>query len=167
MYSFRDNTDRRLPVRKMLLSRKAFLLLAIGFFILFSSSCSMIGGDGIQAVVADRSAKVEQLDKRIKDFHAALYWGLSGVATGFVVPDKRSNYARTYSKRKKKEKVVDIEVDHVELVASGKNAVVSVTVRYFSSPSYVVHSREEEQNWVFERFDGGWFIEDHKLLEES
>lgn len=129
------------------------------------SGCMDFGA--LKNVAASPAKKVELLQKTVDDFNQDLYWGSVELASLQVDPKIRTEFQRTYRKRREKERLVDVEVENVAYGKSGDEATITIKVQYYKIPSYVVETRTEQQIWEFGRFDGGWRYLEGKVLPED
>lgn len=152
------------------MNKKSFVTSIIFLSLVFIggvfSGCIDFGA--LNTVAASPAKKAELLQKTVDDFNQDLYWGSVELASLQVDPKIRSEFQRTYRKRREKERLVDVEVENVDYAASGNEATITIRVQYYKIPSYVVETRKEQQIWEFGRFEGGWrYLEGKEVLEDN
>ena|GEM_PF-4823609 len=133
----------------------------LSFLCLLSSCITGTGEGGLLSVVAGSDSQSSLLSKKLEKYHRAVYWGNMEDALSYILPEKRSFLSAEMRKRRQKERLVDMNIDSIEMVPDSNRAIVKVATRYYATPVYKVIERTETESWVFKRFDGGWYIEDH------
>ncbi|RMG41072.1 MAG: hypothetical protein D6719_09300 [Candidatus Dadabacteria bacterium] len=148
----------RAIVRALIITVVAGFLTACGLGAMAVESISDIG--------ATPASRKQKLTKDLKRFHNGLYWGQAGVVLGYVVDDKRDEFKRDMILSKKREKIVDHEIELVDFSDDARSAEVDVTVKYYEVPYYIVKSRLEREEWQFSMKEG-WKIASRKILPDS
>lgn len=113
------------------------------------------------ATEADRMAL---LSDEVKKFNAAVVWGNKTEAMTFVAGESKLKLQSQFKDNSEDERIVETKVDSVEWGDAARTATVSVKVRYFRVPVYVVNVRKEEQQWQFTMSDG-WKIKERVVNE--
>lgn len=149
---------------KSSLSHVAYLFVLSSALVL--SGCSVLTFDGMERAMASSEKRVALLDKTVKYYHRSLYWGDARKASLFLIPDLRASFLQERAERSESEKFVDISVENVQYDEEKKKAVVQSRVKYFRIPSNIVQTRLEEEEWVFDRYDGGWRHNGVKEVEQ-
>jgi hypothetical protein len=108
--------------------------------------------------------KEQMLQKRIERFNQALYWGDAGLAVSYVVPANRDGVYQKAKKSRKSEHYVDLEIQKVDFEDDKESAEVVIDVQFYRTPNYTIQNRTEKQRWVFERFAGGWLLEELSVV---
>jgi hypothetical protein len=113
------------------------------------------------ATEEDRMALLEQ---DLRRFNSAVVWGNRAEAMSFVAADSRSKVQSTLKARDEDERIVDSKVDAVEWGEGAREATVSLKVKFYKVPVYVVNTRSEQQRWSFSHADG-WKITERTVDE--
>lgn len=140
--------------------------------------CTLIGVSGCARILADdmkyflpfESSRNDLLQERVKLWGRALYWRDVEASLAMVDPLKRTVMAPELQRRKKDEKVVDVEVENMELVDGISKAKVALRVRYYRVPAFTVEDRVDHLQWAYAITEGGWFLngwQDEKNNEEA
>jgi hypothetical protein len=95
---------------------------------------------------SDRAAL---LDKHVKDFHEAIYWGQSHTALSLADESVRVELREKIRDAHKNVKLIDSKIDFVEFNDDVNEAKVDVAVKYYKVPFYVVNEKVEQQEWKF------------------
>jgi hypothetical protein len=114
---------------------------------------------------ATEADRMTLLPPQVKKFTDAVGWGNRTEATSVVVPEYRKEISNQLKKLGEEERIVESKVEDVEWSDSAFAAKVSVKVKFFLVPYYVVKSRVEEQQWVFS-MAGGWKLKGRAVADE-
>ncbi len=114
---------------------------------------------------ATENDRMTLLPPQVKKFTDAVGWGNRTEATSVVVPEYRKEISNQLKKLGEEERIVESKVEDVEWADSAFSAKVSVKVKYFLVPYYIVKSRIEEQQWVFS-MAGGWKLKGRAVADE-
>jgi len=120
----------------------------------------------MERAVASPGKRTALLDESVKYYHRSLYWGDAKKASLFIKPDLRASFLQERAELGESEKFVDISVENVEYDEERKKALVQSRVKFFRVPSNIVQTRLEEEEWVFDRYDGGWLNNGVKEVEK-
>jgi hypothetical protein len=141
---------------------------AIMLFLIMS-----LGGCGhrfssIEQLVATQTQKENLLSLRVERFNRNVYWGGLNDAAEFVAGEARQPFFQEAQRRKKEEKIVDLEVTSIEFVNDGNTAEVVVQTRYFPKKgAQYVTARQERQVWQFYRMSDGWMYHGSEPLDDE
>lgn len=113
---------------------------------------------------ATEGDRMALLSEEVKKFNAAVVWGNPTEAMTFVAPESQLKLSSQFKDKSEDERIVETKVDSVEWGDAARTATVSVKVRYFRVPVYVVNVRKEEQQWQF-TLSEGWKIKDRVVNE--
>ena len=114
-------------------------------------------------MMAGEGKRAELLDRTVKNYHAAIYWGDAKRASAFVSKDVRNSFVRDVTARSSSERLVEVKIEGIHLEEEAKKATVNCRVKFFRVPQNVVNTRLEKENWVFDVHEGGWI---NKGIEE-
>jgi len=115
------------------------------------------------ATPADRMALLQPEAKKFSD---AVVMGNKIAAMAFVLPESRSEVSKQIKGKNEDEKVVETRFDDVQWGEDAWNATVTMKVKYFKVPFYIVETRTEEQRWEFSMADG-WKLRGFSIVEEG
>lgn len=104
------------------------------------------------------------LPGEVKKFSEGLQWGNKMQALTVVTDEARPVVSEQLREVGEDERVVELKIDDVAWSESAYKAKVSVKVKYFRVPFYVVKTRIEEQSWRFSLADG-WKLTDRSVLD--
>ena len=135
---------------------KNTLVFSILLFLLTFTGCSVVSFDGMEKALAGDQKRAQLLDKSLKRYHQAVYWGDGKKASLFVNPEVRSSFLNDFSKRNSKERIVDIKISSIEMGDEYEEATVKTRVKYYKVPHQLVNVRLEKETWKFDRFSTGW-----------
>jgi hypothetical protein len=110
------------------------------------------------------SDRMALLPGEVKKFSEGLQWGNKMQALTVVTDDARPVLSEQLRAVPEDERVVESKIDDVAWSESAYKAKVSLKVKYFRAPFFVVKTRIEEQNWRFSLADG-WKLTDRSLLD--
>ena len=111
------------------------------------------------------SGKEEQLEKRIADFHQAVYWADTRGALSLVEPSQRSAIASKLPKETRKEQFVRFDVaSSTPTEEDSSIADVTLKVQLYRIPNYRIENVIVKEKWVFHRFGGGWYYSEGDLF---
>ena len=99
----------------------------------------------------DRMALLEPQAKRFFD---SVMMGDKTRALTFVLPESRSELSKRIKGRSDEERVVESKFEEVAWAEDARQATITVKVRYYKVPYYIVETRLEEQQWEFTISDG-------------
>jgi hypothetical protein len=108
--------------------------------------------------------RMQLLAPEVKKFTDALSWGSKTDALTVVADDSRTAIMKQLKGLGEDEHVVEAKVDEVEWIQDAYKAKVSVKVKYYKVPYYVVNTRVEEQQWEFS-VAGGWKLKERAVSE--
>lgn len=138
------------------------LALSLAGVTLILAACSSLST--VNHFVALNSQKKALLDERLNKFTKSLYWGAFGEMALYVDPETRSEIFREIKKRRKAEKLVELEIENVEYDEGVGTAYVDFQIRYYKKPANIIKLRKERQVWKYHRFDGGWFLHESETV---
>ncbi len=104
------------------------------------------------------------LAPEVKKFSDGISWGNKSVALGVVADGSREAIAQQLRGLGEEERVWECKVDDVAWSENSYKAKVSVKVKYYKVPFYVVKTRIEEQHWEFSLAQG-WKLVDRSIGE--
>lgn len=113
--------------------------------------------EGMHQMGVTSSDRQALLSRDMKLFQDALYWGSHDQAMAYTAESSREDVGNKLRAMRKSEKIVESQVESVNFSDESYTASVSVAVKYYSVPYYVVNERSEEQVWRFE-LPAGWRI---------
>lgn len=115
------------------------------------------------ATEGDRMALLEPEARKFAD---AMVLGNKQLAMTVVMPESRTTISKQIRGRNEEERVVESKLDDVQYTEAARKATVTLKVRYYKVPFYIVKSRLEEQHWEFSMSDG-WKLRDMAGIEEE
>lgn len=142
------------------------LMTALISFSVMTSLSGCILVPFIQAfkeVGATEGDRMVLLNEEVKKFNAAVVWGNHTEAMSFVSSESQLKLAPQFADKEEEERIVDTKVGNVTWADSAREATISVKVKFYRIPIYVVNTRTEEQRWTFK--SGSWKIVDRTLGE--
>jgi hypothetical protein len=150
-------------VKQVLVTRGALTLLCMASMSL--SGCILVPFiQAFKETGATEGDRMALLSEEVKKFNAAVVWGNPTEAMTFVAGDSQLKLSSQFKDKSEDERIVETKVDSVEWGDAARTATVSVKVRYFRVPVYVVNVRKEEQQWQFTMGEG-WKIKDRVVKE--
>lgn len=129
--------------------RLAITLLAA--LLLTTTGC----GSSLRTLTAMGGTQTELLHETVNRYTQALYWGSPEEAARYVAPERLGEFYVDFKNLRKSEKLVDSVIEDVRSLPNGQMSV-SLAVRYYRIPTYLIESRVEDQIWEFRRYAGGW-----------
>jgi hypothetical protein len=149
----------------MICLRKLINNFSLAFVLAFLPGCFLVPFiDSFHKIGVTESDRQSLLGKSVKGFGDARYWGSYDVAVTFVDPDFLPNLQEFLKQTSDtNEKVVDSKITSVQYESNSWRAKVSVLVRAYRVPYYIVRDRHEEQNWKFDISRGQWRLTDASL----
>lgn len=133
-------------------------LLVMGVFTF--SGCGFVAGDGLGPMIATESGVNRMLNESVQAYNKSYYWGDEAACAKYLADGQYLRLAQELRARKQTQRIVDVSVDMMNFESAEDKADVGVLIKYFESPMYVVKERHQVQKWVFDRFGGGWRLED-------
>ena len=121
-------------------------------------------GDSVQRAGVTESGRRRLLQEAVKDFHNAIYWGKPNRAAAYVVPERRQEVARQLHTMRRKERIVETNVDFVSYGPDARSAEVDVMYKYYRVPMFVVNERLEREQWTFS-MSTGWLLEERAVVD--
>lgn len=112
------------------------------------------------------SDRMALLEPEARKFSDAMVLGNKQIAMTVVMPESWPTVSKQIRGRNEEERVVESKLDDVQYSEAARKATVTVKVRYFKVPFYIVKSRIEEQHWEFTMSDG-WKLRDFAATEEG
>ncbi len=144
-------------------SRTSFAALSL-FISLFICALGLLSGcSTMNQMTAGPADRQQLLTELLPKFHRSVYWAQFEQAAAFVTPEARAEFVSKNESARRKENLVELEIDNVEFGPEAETAQVDVVVRYFKNPTYMVESRREQETWKFTRGDG-WLYHSAKDL---
>lgn len=110
------------------------------------------------------SDRRQLLKKQVNAFNRALYWGDPEEAIAYAKEESREDLKSILRKRRRKEKIVETNIEFTDMQDDAYTAEVEVMVRYYQVPYYIVKDRIEKQTWEFS-FGGGWEYVKQEILD--
>lgn len=104
------------------------------------------------------------LAPEVKKFCDGISWGNKAAALEVVADESRETVSKQLRDVGEGERVWECKVDDVMWSEDAYKAKVSVKVRYYKIPFYVVKTRIEEQRWEFS-LAKGWRLVERAVLE--
>lgn len=104
------------------------------------------------------------LQPQAKKFSDAMMMGNKSLALAVVKPENRPTVVKQLRDKNEEERVVEAKVDDVQFQEDAWKATVTLKVKYYKVPFYIVESRYEEQQWEFSLSDG-WQLREMSLVE--
>jgi hypothetical protein len=120
--------------------------------------------DAFKKTGVAESDRQNLLQPEVKKFTEALRWGSKSDALGVVSSDSRATIAKQLKGLGEEEQIFDAIVEDVEWLQDAYVAKVSLKVKFYKVPYYVVKTRIEEQQWEFS-VAGGWKLKERNLGE--
>lgn len=165
----------------VLLQKPSALFLVL-FLSTFCSGCILTPFiSSMHDMGVTKSARANLLKKDVRDFHLALQIADPVRAARYISRDEPEEDEETANRAtvrrilddmrrsKREEKIVDSDVDFIDLSEDGYSADVEVVVQYFQVPHYIVKRRAERERWEFTTRTGWQVVEREVLgdIEES
>ena len=144
------------------LYRRHIVLLYLVFAF---SACGVLGSGDLNNVVAMGAKKRQMLQERIDRFNQAMYWGDATLAVSFVSSDIRQDIYNRAKASRQTEHYVDLSVEDLKYEPEAESAEAVIGVKYYRTPNYTIRQRTEKQKWVFDRFGGGWLLQNLAVVE--
>ena len=139
-------------------------LLTSYFALILVSFCSCTTYSNF---TADAPTRRQMLNQDIGKFHRFTTRGQFDMAIRMVSPEAQADFIAKQEREKKKERVVEKEIEDVEFNSDSNEATVSVLVRYFKQPAYVVMERKEEEVWAYDTTEGWKWVKAEKVASEG
>lgn len=139
---------------------KIYLCLAVMLVV----GCSEI--KEVDYLTAGTGRKEELLGKRLDAYTKAWYWGAIDELAAWIEPEIRARMFNKLKQSRRKERLVDLEIQEIEIQKNG-DANVDIQTRFYREPTYIVDTRTEKQVWKFHRLSQGWMLADSSLLKEQ
>jgi len=133
--------------------RSLLRLCLLVFLLVSTSSCVLMPIiNGFNEMGATSSSRQELFKTAVKAFNNAMQSGDMTTAIAFI--DKENIELRTQVKtelrrNKRKEKIVNSEIDFVEFDDSSYKAEVEIRTKFYIIPYYIVNERLEIEEWEF------------------
>lgn len=138
---------------------------------LLLASCAMSGCIFVPAIDAYNQMGLSKVDrekllpKEVKKFQEALYWSQSQEALQYVREDRRAEVGPDLFKSLENTRVVESKTGSIEYDADSYKATVTVLVRFYKVPFYIVTDRTEKQVWEFTLSDGWKYVSKGELAK--
>jgi hypothetical protein len=139
-------------------------VLATMLFLVQFSACTSIG-----RMTAGPQGRQQMLSEILPNFHRSIYWGKFEEAAVFVPPEKRASFVTRRQADRRKENLVEVQVENVEFGPESDTATVDVVIKYFKNTTYMVENRMEQETWQYSSTDGWLFqkSEDKGVLDAN
>ena len=98
------------------------------------------------------------LPKQVNAFQDHIHWGTPNESLQYVRVDKREKVGEQLEKGYEGVRVVESKVQSIQYNDASDVADVTLKVKYFKVPFYVVTDRVEKQHWEFSLSDGWQYI---------
>ncbi|MCC6220210.1 MAG: hypothetical protein IT291_03105 [Deltaproteobacteria bacterium] len=143
------------------------LIFGLAGFGMSSIGCASMSFGGMDNLVLGDAQDLKELGERVTKFYEALYWQDAELAAVYVVPRQRGDFQRRAKELRAKEKLTEADVQGIEVNRESGEAKVSVHVRYYQVPSYLLKTRKEEQIWEFSAAEGEWLLREVGIVVEE
>lgn len=141
-------------------------LLLIFVPLLSLSGCLLVPFiDAFKQTGATEGDRMALLAPQVKNFTDAVGWGNRTKAANMALEETRRDVMKQLKSVGEDEHIVESKVEDIEWQESATKATVSVRVKYYMAPYYVVKNRLEEQRWEF-ALGSGWKLRDRTAVEE-
>lgn len=114
--------------------------------------------DSVSQMGLSQSDRERLLPREVKRFHDYLYWGKPLDALGLVKESDREMVAKDIEKELEGVRIIEAKIDRVEFLDNANAAEVSVTVKRFKVPFYIVEDFKQKQRWEFTLSDGWRYV---------
>jgi len=104
------------------------------------------------------------LAPEVKKFSDGLTWGNRVSALEVVADQSRVAISQQLKSASEDDHVVELKVNDVAWSENAYKAKVSLKVKYYKVPFYIVKTRLEEQQWEFS-LGAGWKLTDRSVVE--
>lgn len=141
-----------------MMKTSSVLFASLVMLVLSFSSCTTYSN-----VTANASTRRQMLQTKLTQFHRQTTRGQFDIAIESVSKDAQETFISKLEREKKKERVVEKEVDDVVFNEQSDAATVSVLVRFFKQPGYVVLERKESEEWAYDTTEGWKWIKAEKV----
>ena len=122
------------------------------------SSCSMLS-----KVAAGPAEREGMLNARLDKFTRAMYFESTSELSGYIEPQYRGKYFKSYSRRGDTEDFVESDVKSLDFFNESNNAVAFVRTKILEKSTLYVKNRYQKLDWKFSSTEGGWRL--HNLTE--
>lgn len=114
----------------------------------------------------DVKEKSGDLEKAVEDYNKMVRWGRVSEASGWVVPEDRSEFRETYGDAMEKVRIADYEIQEVLQDPANENvATARIKIRYYRSPSVTVKTVRQNQEWTYRADQEQWLVKPPPVLE--
>lgn len=135
---------------------KNFIILFIILNIVCLQGCVIAPViDAYSQIGLSRGDRERLLTKQVKAFNEKLYWGKPAEAMQYVKDAERGKAAGELKAITEGVRIVESQIDGIEYDESSYKAAVTVLVKSYKVPYFVVTDRKERQHWEFS-FSNGW-----------
>ena len=133
----------------------------------FMSGCLIVGPlQELSDVFASDRDKIVMFTDTVNAYRRAIHGRKIHNASAYVSDDALSDFMALHSNKRKKEKLVDYEIQDVQFADGNSEATVEVEVRYYKVPHFMIKTRVERERWEYHRLTGGWRLEAVNVPEE-
>lgn len=147
--------------------RAAFILCSLVVLCALSGCILTPIISSMREMGVSKSARVELLQRGVRDFHLALQMNDPIKASAYLSREEEQlvqDLMTEMRRRKREERVVDSDVDFIDIAEDGYTANVEVSVQYFQVPYYVVNTRTERERWEFSTRKG-WKVVRREVVD--
>ena len=141
---------------------KKLLAFSVASLLLSVSACTTYSN-----MTANDATRRQMLQQKVGKFHQMTTRGQFDLALESVSPESQADFVNLFQQQKRKENVVEKEIDTVDFSPDVDQATVSVLVRYFKQPNYVVMERKETETWVYSTSEGWQWLKADKVNAED
>jgi hypothetical protein len=135
-----------------------FLIIGCILILLTCSGCFLVPViDSFREAGMTEGGRQSTLQKALKDYHLALFWGQIGSALQLAVPEEREKLRRRFDALQDRERIVESKVRFVDYQDSAYKANVEVMLKIHNLATNIVGQRLEKEAWVFS-LSQGWQI---------
>ncbi|MCB0353970.1 MAG: hypothetical protein KDD64_10610 [Bdellovibrionales bacterium] len=153
----------RSKTRRANLVKKLVLLLGVLLCLQGCIIAPLI--DSFKETGISESDRQRLLERQVKEFHQALFWGKPSLALDIAEEESRDELRRFMRDTKRKERIIESQIEYLDFDDGSTEADVDVAVKYYRIPYYVVNERIERQHWRFS-YASGWKFVSRAVVEE-
>jgi len=144
---------------------KNILYLLVVFAAIHSSGCVLVPFvNAFKQTGVAEGDRMALLAPEVKKFSDGIAWGNKTAALEVVADQSRETISKQMRSAGEEERIWECKVDEVAWSDNAYKAKVSVKVKYYKVPFYVVKTRIEEQRWEFS-LATGWKLVDRSFAE--
>lgn len=131
--------------------------------LLCASGCLRRNIGSLDQVIATADDRAGSLEPAVQNFHKAIYWQAYADVGALVDPSVKGKLLPQLETDRGGINYVDWKVKDIAFKNDNSSADVTVSVRYYKIPRYIVDTRLEHERWEYRRTEGGWLCASHSV----